>query len=239
MASEVALTHLDVYKNLKLHEEFSSLKKEDLYGFGVRGKKFVLIHDKDSLISQIWFSILEFFGFIKTGQPVINKLLSTNNTHFDLQDYKDWANNANKLLPSEVAALKADNAAKASELATTTASLTALKETHNKITKRLNRRDTRIAELKRTLQVNEGEKILASMKENRFKAIIKDLKPKFDFANDKVDQWLKDRKIPVIHNVTEAVATVKAAGAAVAATSSSSNVTALPQGDDTLVKVAS
>lgn len=253
MASTVALSHLETFNNLNTHEKFSSLEKKSVYGFGVQGKKFVLVQTTDSLLSRIWFSVLKFLRFIKVEQPAIVKFLAANKTHFDLKAYQDWAAKDNKLLPSEIvalkganAALKANNAAKSAALTTTQSELEATRKSGEKSRKRSKEKSKEIQTLNKQIQSLEVQSTVTNLTKDRLTAIIRNLKPKFDFSNSAIENWIRDKKIVVQHNVEEVVSTAKAAaaagasvGAAAASKHAIATITPLPQGDDTLVKKAS
>lgn len=239
MSSAIALTHLDTYKNLKTLEKYDSLEKKAVWGFGVQGKKFVLVQQSDNWIKRIWFSFLKLIRVIKENAPAIEKLKSANITHYNLEDYRAWAQKENKLLASEIdlhrtshAALKAQY--DALQLSSNTAeekfrnSRNSSKKKNNEI-KALN---TRIEELEKDKQILASQNVLVGLRSDELKAVITNLKPKFNF-ND-ISNYIQRKGIQVIHTVTETAATVKdvasesvAAGTAAAARHAASSQPAL------------
>jgi len=90
MTNAITLSHRETLINSRHLETFGNLPKTQLYGFGVRGKHFVLLTKKNSCLSRIWFSFLKFLGIIKTRPDAVDRLKKATLTHGTRPDYKTW-----------------------------------------------------------------------------------------------------------------------------------------------------
>jgi len=97
-----ALNNEDVYHNITTKNAFEKLQKKEVWGLGVKGKRFELIKSKDNFLKRIWFSFLKTLGFIKTDARTINNLSLANDTKFNSPDYKLWAEETNHVSKATV-----------------------------------------------------------------------------------------------------------------------------------------
>lgn len=90
MTNCVALTNKEAFVNTKLLEKYESLHPEDVYGFGVNGNRFKFTKRDDSILTRIWFSVLKFFGFIKTDDLSIGRLKQLTTEQTSSESYQEW-----------------------------------------------------------------------------------------------------------------------------------------------------
>lgn len=96
MQSEISNYEL-AYANLKIIEKNSTLKRDEVYGIGVQGKRFKLVKKDDPFFARIWFSIKKFFHIIKVDSQSIATLKDRVSVTLSQPEYKDWAKREGKI----------------------------------------------------------------------------------------------------------------------------------------------
>ncbi len=210
MAAEVITSPLNTFKNLKLNEKISSLKEEAVYGFGVRGNKFVLVQNDDPFLKRIWFSVLKFFGAIKTEDDAIKELKTFSLTHFNSKEYKDWAQTAQKLLPSQVTALITKEKKEKEGIKRAEEASKKIGTESKEKTRTIRAKNGKIKELKNKIVALELQADQAKSNIDQLKAVITKLNPKFSFDSSEMAAWMSKKGIAVERIIENALTSVKA-----------------------------
>lgn len=97
MAGTAKLSNEQAFQNLQYIQNHKELQKKEVYGFGVRGNRFVLVQQKDSLLSKIWYSFLKLLRFIKTDEKAVKALKDHTFTTIKSDEWRSWSEENGKV----------------------------------------------------------------------------------------------------------------------------------------------